>query len=73
MFYRVRIDLAYPADTNPKAILAHTKGLMPGAININHGDINQEIGFIILEKCYHDQDPTLPCEVIENYTVPSPQ
>lgn len=70
MFYRIRIDLAYPSDTNPKSILAHTKNLMPGAIIINPHQDNEERGYIILEKCYHDEDPTKPCEVTHNYDVP---
>ena len=69
MFYRIRIDLAYPEDSNPKAILAHTKSLMPGAIVINPGQLNEERGYIILEACYHDEDPTKPCEVIESWQV----
>jgi len=69
MFYRIRVDLAYPQDTNPKAILAHTKALMPDALNINPGQPNQEQGYIILEKCYHDEAPTKPCEIIENWLV----
>lgn len=65
MFYRIRTDLAYPKDTNPKAIIAFTKPLMANAIIINPGQLNEERGYIILEKCYHDEDPAKPCEVIE--------
>jgi len=69
MFYRIRVDLAYPEDINPKSILAHTKSLMPGAIVINPGQPNEERGYIMLEKCYHDQDPTISCQIIENWQV----
>jgi len=69
MFYRIRVDLAYPQDINPKAILAHTKSLMPEAIVINPGQPNEESGSIILEECYHDEDPTKPCVLIENWQV----
>lgn len=70
MFYRIKIDLAYPADTNPKAILAHTKGLMPGALIINPGQDNEERGYIVLEHCFHDEQPNKPCIVVENWHVP---
>lgn len=70
MFYRIRIDLAYPEDTNPISILAHTKGLMPGAVIINPGQDNEERGYILLEKCYHDESPTKECEILQNYQVP---
>lgn len=69
MFYRIRVDLAFPDDINPKAILAHAKSLMVGAVIINPGQPNEERGYITLEKCYHDEDPTKPCEVIENWQV----
>lgn len=69
MFYRVRIDLAYPQDTNPKAIEAHTKPLMAQAVIINPGQPNEEKGYITLEKCYHDEDPAKPCEIISTTTL----
>lgn len=67
MFYRIRVDLAYPEDTNPKAILAKAKDLLYTSVIINPGQINEERGYITLEKCYHDDDPTKPCEVIQQY------
>jgi len=69
MFYRIKIDLAYPEELNPKAILAHAKSLMPQAVLINPGQPNEERGYIILEECYHDEDPTKPCQVTENWQV----
>lgn len=70
MFYRIRVDLAYPVDINPKAILAFTKDLMANAIIINPSQLNEERGYITLEQCYHDEDPTKPCDIIENWQVP---
>lgn len=69
MFYRIRVDLAYPEDLNPKTILAFTKNLMPSAVVINSGQPNEERGSITLEKCYHDETPNQPCEIIENWQV----
>ena len=70
MFYRIRVDLAYPEDINPKAILAFTKNLMPQAIIINPNQPNEERGYIVLEHCFHDDTPTQPCVVVENWHVP---
>ncbi len=64
MFYRIRVDLAYPEETNPKEILAHAKSLMSKAVVINPGLHQEESGHLILEKCYHDDVPTKPCEII---------
>jgi len=67
MFYRIRIDLAF---TNPGAyqgLLNHALGILDQAHTINPHQTNQERGFIITEDCYHDQDPTLPCDITEEY------
>ncbi|MBA7493221.1 hypothetical protein ES702_03787 [subsurface metagenome] len=72
MFYRVRIDLAYPEDANPKAIQAHANTLFHDAMTINPGQPNEERGYIMLEKCYHDEDPPRPCEVISYDQTPLP-
>lgn len=69
MFYRIRVDLAYPSDTNPKSILAHTKSLMPGAIIINPSQPNEERGYIVLEHCFHDEQPNKDCVVVESWQV----
>jgi len=65
MNYRIKIDLAYPSDTNPRSILAHTQSLLEGAVIINPGTPTEERGYIQLEKCYHDEHPTRPCEIID--------
>ena len=64
MFYRIRIDLAYPDDTNPREILAYVKSLLPRAIVINPGQPNEERGYIVLEHCFHDEQPNKQCVVM---------
>ena len=72
MFYRVKIDLAYPGDTNPRAIEAHAETLLHQAVTINPGQPNEERGYIIIEECYHDEDPTKPCIVLVEHQSPLP-
>jgi hypothetical protein len=43
--------------------LKENKGLMR---TIRKGEINEEKSMIALEKHYHDEDPTKPCEIIES-------
>lgn len=71
MFYRIILDLAYSSDTNPKSIMAHAKTLFKDAQTINPGQPTQEVGFIQLQKCYHDENPFKPCEVIESIYTPT--
>ena len=68
MRYRIRIDLAFPTEAPHLALLNHALGFFPKAVTINPGDINEEVGFITTEKCYHDEEPGRPCEIIEELT-----
>jgi len=67
MFYRVRIDMAF---TNPGVyigLVEHALGILDQAHTINPGQAPEEKGYIKTEKCYHDEDPTKPCEAIEEH------
>lgn len=70
MFYRIMIDLAYPTDTNPKAILAYAQPLLKHAFIINPGKIFRESGYVILQECYHDENPTKACKILTLITLP---
>lgn len=43
--------------------------LFQQAVVINEGQENEERGFIVFEKCYHDQTPTEACEIIARWEV----
>lgn len=70
MFYRIRIDLAFTTEDAIKDILDKTLDHLDQSLTINLNTINEERGFIIIEKCYHDEDPTKPCEVIKHIQTP---
>lgn len=70
MFYRVRIDMAFPDTTNPGKMRDYGKKLLNQAVIINQGQINEERGFVMVEKCYHDEDPAKPCDVLGTWLVP---
>ena len=67
MFYRTRIDLSFL--TRAKALKAREKALamLPEAFTINPDSLEEETGYIKVEKCYHDVDPSIPCEPIESH------
>ena len=70
MFYRIRIDLAF-SDQGPwQGLKGHALGVFDQAVTINPGSDNEEKGHILLEKCYHDQQPAIPCEVTEKHLTP---
>jgi len=68
MFYRVSLQLAFVDAANPTKVKDAARLLLSTAVIINKGAINEEKGFILLEKCYHDEDPTKPCEQIGIWT-----
>jgi len=70
MFYRIRINLAFSQELPPGRIKELARTLLPNAITINPGQSNQERGYITLEKCYHDEAPTRPCETLEHHEAP---
>jgi len=70
MFYRLTVDLAFSSQHPVDEIAQQLLPRLPHAVTINAGLPNEERGSIILQKCYHDEDPSKPCEVIvEHYTI----
>lgn len=67
MFYRIRIDLAFTDKDPCDDILDKALGALDDALVINSGQPDEERGYITLEKCFHDEDPSKPCEVIKTH------
>ena len=66
MLYRVRLDLAFDAEDVPRAIFDSAERVLSGAIKIASEDNpTGEVSFIEIHKCYHDETPYKPCEIIE--------
>lgn len=71
MLIRVRLDLAFPI-TNQSQAEQLRDALIPFtqyAVVIKEGANNEERGFIDVEKCYHDESPTKPCEKVARWEV----
>ena len=69
MFYRVRADLPFTDLDEANDFFHDCELALPKAQTINPGTETEEEGHIIIEKCYHDQTPTIPCEPIhEDFT-----
>jgi len=65
MFYRVRADLPFTIEDEATDFYHDCEIALPKASVVNPDALNEERGSILLEKCYHDEDPPRPCEVIE--------
>jgi len=70
MFYRIRIDLSFPDEPPPGRIKELAATLLRQAVTINPGQPNQERGFILIERCYHDETPPRPCDLLTMLETP---
>ena len=69
MKYRVKIDLSFEEESDAKALMDYAKTLTGKATNINEDKDNAEISFCEYHKCYHDEIPRKPCELIEKVVI----
>lgn len=66
MLYRVRIDLAFDSKIDSDKLFTEAEKLLEKAVKIVSGDNPMgEVSFIETHRCYHDEDPTKPCEIIK--------
>ena len=61
MFFRVEADLSFATEGEARAFHRACLLTLPKSSVINRGTPAQESGFIRLQKCYHDQDPSKDC------------
>lgn len=68
MFYRIRLDIAFVDNDPCHDILDKALDKFDDSVIINPDQPNEERSFIILEKCYHDEEPAQPCETLVEYS-----
>ena len=66
MFYRITLDCNVVNPQHIDAIKAGLKLLFQQAITVNPGQPHSERSFITVQRCYHDETPAEPCQVIEH-------
>ncbi len=71
MYYKLTVTLHYPeAVRNYEAEVRQAlTPLFQNAVVINEGELNEERGAIEVHKCYHDTEPTRPCELVARFEV----
>lgn len=70
MLYRIRIDLCFDAEETPRTIFDRAKQVLARAVKIaRQGEPTGEVNFIEIHKCYHDEDPAKPCEIVKRIEV----
>jgi len=63
--WRIRADIILDAEGEAMGIFASLKDKRGLFVTIRKGEPNEERSTASVEKCYHDEDPTKPCEIIE--------
>ena len=66
MFYRVIATLAFTIEDEATDFYHDCEIALPKASTINPNQPNIERGTIRMQKCYHDETPTKPCEVLKS-------
>ena len=70
MFYRLTANLNY-TDYDPlNDLLEELARRFPQALTINPGGMNYEPSFYTVQRCFHDQDLTAECQVLEHHISP---
>ena len=65
MKYRVRIDAAFDAEADARAVFNAAKTLNTKVKSLNEG----EQSFITLEACGHDESPPQPCTQLDKVSL----
>lgn len=66
MFYRVVVNLNFNREDIPERAYRDARWLLQNAIVVNPGQPNEERGYIELQQCFHDEDPTRPCVILRH-------
>ena len=67
MKYRVRLNLSFDNEVDAQALMNYAKRASKKAVSIREGEVNEEIAFVDLELCRHDEG--LPCTRLERVEV----
>lgn len=67
MLYRVRLDFSFDSEADAQSLMTYAKNLPSKATSINEGKDNEEIGYLDLELCGHDEGK--PCTKLERVEI----
>ncbi len=67
MKYRVRLDLSFDNEADAQALMNYAKRTSKKAVSIREGEVDEEIAFVDLGICRHDEG--LPCTKLERVEV----
>ena len=69
MLYRLRVDLCFNEENTPKGFFNQLEAILDRAVKLTVPINNPEITYIETHRCYHDEQPSKPCEIIKRIEV----
>lgn len=70
MIYEVRANVFFENISDAEDLVKHIASKLDDAVVVHPDEDNQQGCSIELIKCYHDETPTSPCEVVGITTSP---
>jgi len=70
MFKRVTANLFFTREDEGEDFYHDCEIAFGKAVTINPGQPNSEHSHIVIQECYHDQSPSIPCIVLDEATTP---
>lgn len=68
MFYRLTLTANFSTPPPPGYLHTIRDYVQSHAITINPDTSNQEPSDYVVHRCFHDENPTAPCEVIDEWS-----
>ncbi len=65
MFFRVTANICFTEPDEARDFYHDCEVALPKGAVINPGQINEEKSRILLHQCFHDLDPSLECQIID--------
>ena len=69
MKYRVRLDLSFDNEADAQALMNYAKRASKKAVSIREGEVNEEVAFVDLELCRHDESFQEGCTRLERVEI----
>jgi len=65
--YRLRLDFIAGEEETLSPLLGAIEGVLDKLEVIRPGEVAEEASSLLWERCYHDETPPKPCEIIRSW------
>lgn len=65
MFYRLVVNLNFSDQTDADDVYDKALDALELALIVNPGQDTEERGYLEIQQCFHDEEPTKPCVILK--------